>query len=106
MSLLHRSDKPPLISYIISGMKYVLVFWNLLVFELLLGISDTFLCPMSTLQVKIGRLLGSLQLIILFVETLKYLEPKLLLFTVFFSGTFLIIKILSVFNINIVTCTL
>jgi hypothetical protein len=37
----------------------------------------------------------------LFVGTLTYLEPKLFLLIIFYSGTFLTIKTLIVFNKNI-----
>jgi hypothetical protein len=36
----------------------------------------------------------------LFVETLKYLETKLFLLITFYSGTSLIIKILTALNMN------
>jgi hypothetical protein len=47
-----------------------------LVFMFLLGISETFLCSMSALLVKIVILLKALQLLILFVITQIYLEQK------------------------------
>jgi hypothetical protein len=44
------------------GLNSVL-FWKLMVFEFLLGILETFLCPVSGLQVKIALLLDTLQLL-------------------------------------------
>jgi hypothetical protein len=48
------------------ALNSVLLFWVTLVFEFLLDISDTFLCSMSVLVVKIVPLLDALQLIMLF----------------------------------------
>jgi hypothetical protein len=53
------------------------LFWKLVVFEFLLGVSVTFLCSLSALKVKIVPLQDALQLLMLFVGTLAYLEPKL-----------------------------
>jgi hypothetical protein len=55
------------------------------VLDILLGISDTFLCSMSTFQVKATLLLDARQLLILFVGILTYLEPKLFLLIVLYS---------------------
>jgi hypothetical protein len=46
-------------------------------------------------------LLEALQLLMLFVRTLTYFEPKLLLLIIFYNGTFLILKILIIFSMNI-----
>jgi hypothetical protein len=54
-----------------------LLFWKLLVFESLLGISETYLCSISAPQVKIVPLLDALQLLMLFVGMLTYLGPKI-----------------------------
>jgi hypothetical protein len=67
---------------------------SILYLFLLLGISETFLCSVSALLVKIALVLGALQLLMLFVETLKYLEPKLFLLIIFYNDGFLIVKIL------------
>jgi hypothetical protein len=56
---------------------------------------------MSALQVNTVLLLDALQLLMLFVRTLTYLEPKLLLLILFYNGTFLLIKILCVFNVDV-----
>jgi hypothetical protein len=53
-----------------------LPFWKLLVSEFLLGISETLLCSMSALRVKIVPLLDVHQLLMLFAGTLTYLEPE------------------------------
>jgi hypothetical protein len=56
---------------------------------------------MSALQVKIALLLDALQMLMLFVGTLTYLEPKPFLLIIFYDNTSLIIKILIVFNKNV-----
>jgi hypothetical protein len=48
----------------------------------------------------------SLQLLILFARTLTYLEPKLFLLTVFYNNTLLIIKIVILFQMNVLVCIL
>jgi hypothetical protein len=72
----------------------VLVFRELLVYEFLLGVSQTLLCSVSVHQVKFVLLLDALQLIMLFVGMLTYLERKRHLLIIFYTGTFLIIKML------------
>jgi hypothetical protein len=57
----------------------VLLFWKLLVFEFLLGISEDFLCSLFVPHAKTGPLLHAHQLPMLFAKTLMYLEIKLLL---------------------------
>jgi hypothetical protein len=56
-----------------------LLFWKLLVLELLLDKSENFMCSLPAFLVKIVLLLDALQLLMLFVGTLICLEPKLLL---------------------------
>jgi hypothetical protein len=51
-------------------------FWKLLVFKLLLGIPEAFLCSMLTLRAKIILLLDVLKLLMMFLGTLTYLEPN------------------------------
>jgi hypothetical protein len=75
-----------------------------MVFEFLLGMSETLLCSMSALQAKVVRLLDALQLLILFAGTLTYLETKRFLSVILYSGTFLIINIFVVFNMNTYIC--
>jgi hypothetical protein len=58
-----------------------------------------FLCSMSALRVKIVLLLDMLQIPMLFVGALSNLEPKMFLLVVFYSGTFLSVKIFIVFNL-------
>jgi hypothetical protein len=53
----------------------LLLFWKLLVFEFLLGISETLLCSVSAPHVKIVPLLDEHQLL-MFARTLTYLEPR------------------------------
>jgi hypothetical protein len=55
---------------------------------------------MSELQVKLV-LSDAVQLLILFVGTLTYLEPKLFLLVMLYNGTFLIIEILPAFTANV-----
>jgi hypothetical protein len=68
----------------------VLPFWKLLVFESLLGISETLLCPMSTIQLKIVLPLDMHQLLMLSAGTLIYLKQKLFLSVILYNnyGTF------------------
>jgi hypothetical protein len=63
----------------------VLLFWKLLVFEFLLGILETFLRSVSVPQVKIAPLLDALQLLMLFAETLTYLEPNIFSPIIFYN---------------------
>jgi hypothetical protein len=56
---------------------------------------------MSALPVKIVPLLDALQLLMLFVGTLMYLELKLFLLIIFHNLYFLTIKILFVLRINV-----
>jgi hypothetical protein len=53
----------------------VFLFCKLFVFEFLLGISETLLCSMSALHVKIVPLLDVHQLLMLFAGALTYSEP-------------------------------
>jgi hypothetical protein len=52
------------------ALNYALMFWKLLVLEILLGLSETetFLCSMTALLVKIVLLLVALQLLMLLVD--------------------------------------
>jgi hypothetical protein len=64
----------------LSLLKFLLalrsvLFQKLFVFEFLLGMSETVLCSMSALQIKIV-LLDLLQMLMLFVGTPAYLEPN------------------------------
>jgi hypothetical protein len=79
----------------------IIITIEVLVFELLLGISETFLRSMSALPIEIIFLLDAIQLII-FVGTLTHLEPKPFLLTTFYSVTFLIIK--KVFALGKTVC--
>jgi hypothetical protein len=80
--------------------KFTLALWKLLILEFLLGMSETFLCPVSAFQGKIVLLLDALQLLMLFVVTLAYLERKLFFLVIFYNYTSLIIKILIVLKLN------
>jgi hypothetical protein len=73
------------------------LFGQLLIFEFLVGISQTFPCLVSSLLVKIGLLLGALHLM-LFTATLTYLGPTLLLLILFYDCALLIIKTFILFN--------
>jgi hypothetical protein len=71
-----------------------------------LKVPDRYTCSkdipfsVSAFLIKITFLLEVLQLLMLFVWTLTYLEPKFFTYIIFYTGTFLIIRILIVFNIN------
>jgi hypothetical protein len=78
-----------------------LSFRKLMFLEFLLSVSQTFVRPMSALQEKIFLLLDALQLLMLFVSSLTYLESKRFLFIIFCNCTFLINQILLKFKINI-----
>jgi hypothetical protein len=71
-----------------------LLFFELLVFEFLLGIPETFLCSVSAIQVKIV-LLDAPQQLMMFVGVLACLRPTPFLLIMFYeyNGNFLIIKI-------------
>jgi hypothetical protein len=58
-------------------------------------------CSMSVPQVQSVPLLDALQLLMLFLETVSCLVPKLFLLIIFYSGTFLIIRISTVRNMNV-----
>jgi hypothetical protein len=62
-----------------------LAFWKLLVSEFLLGTSETLLCSMSALPVKIVPLLDLHQLLMLFAGTLTYLEPETFSLIIFYN---------------------
>jgi hypothetical protein len=79
----------------ILALNSPLLFWKPLGFEFLLGIADIFPCSLSTLEAII-----LLQLLMLFVGTSTYLEPKLILWIIFYNGTFLFIKILIILKMN------
>jgi hypothetical protein len=81
-----------------------LLFWKLLLFEFLLCISENFLCTMSAFPVKIAPLLDVLQLLMFFVPTLTYLVSNMLVLIIFYNVTFLIIKILIAFKMNVFMC--
>jgi hypothetical protein len=54
----------------------VLLFWKLLVFEFLLGISETLLCSVTTHRVNFSLFFDVHELLILFAGTLTYSEPR------------------------------
>jgi hypothetical protein len=68
------------------ALNSALPFWKLLVSEFLLGISETLLRSTSAPQVKIVSLL------MLFVGTLTYVEPKLFFLIIFHNGPCIILK--------------
>jgi hypothetical protein len=72
----------------------VLVFWKLLIFEFLLGISETSLCSTSVPKVKIVPLLDVLQLPMLFARMFTYLETKLFSLIIFYNGSCFILNYL------------
>jgi hypothetical protein len=62
-----------------------LPFWKLLISEFLLGVSETLLCSMSALHVKIVPLLDVHQLLMLFACTLKYSGPMIFSLIIFYN---------------------
>jgi hypothetical protein len=74
----------------------VLQFWKLLVFEFLLGVSQTLHCSMSAPKVKTVPLLDVHQLLMLFVGTLTYSEPRKFTLIIFYVTIVIIIIIIIV----------
>jgi hypothetical protein len=62
-----------------------LSFWKLLVSEFLLGVSETWHCSMSAVQVEIVPPLDAHQLLMLFAGTLTYSEPKTYILIIFYK---------------------
>jgi hypothetical protein len=56
------------------------LFWKLFIFKFLLSISESFLCSLSALLIKIDLTLDVLQLLMPFEGMLMDLEPKLFSF--------------------------
>jgi hypothetical protein len=75
-----------------SSYKFCPFLWKLLVFEFLLGISETLLSSISAHHVKIVLLLDALQVLILFTGTSVCLEPKLFFLNLFNSHYFFLLK--------------
>jgi hypothetical protein len=73
------------------------LFWKLLVFEFLLGISETLFCSMSAPHVKIVPLLDVLQLLMLFAGALRYSAPKAFSLIIFYNMLSLLL-LLFVYN--------
>jgi hypothetical protein len=69
-----------------------LAFWKMLVFEFLLSISENFLYSMTDVLLNIVLLLEELQVLMLFVVALTYLEPKVFLLIKFYNFCFLTIN--------------
>jgi hypothetical protein len=88
----HRLDALFLIQ-VYFGSKFC-PFWKFLVFEFLLGISETLLCSMSASQVKIDSLLDVHQLLMLFLESLMYSEPRTVSFIIFYNMSCLLLLVL------------
>jgi hypothetical protein len=74
------------------ALNSVLLFWKLLVFEFLLGTSETVLCSMSAPQADIVPLLDALQLLMLSAGTSTYLEPKMFSLIIFYNGPCIILR--------------
>jgi hypothetical protein len=85
------------------GSKFCLLFWKMLVFEFLFGITETCLSSTSAFERDIIIVLDALQLLILFLWTLPWLETKLFtrILLIFNSSLFLITKTLIVFSMNV-----
>jgi hypothetical protein len=96
-----RFDAPSLFCFSFA-LNTVILFWKLLVFEFLLYTSQNFLCSISALRVNNTVFLpDALQLLILFVGTLTYLEPTMLLLITFYNGIFSVLKTLLLFYMNV-----
>jgi hypothetical protein len=65
-------------------LNFVLLFWRSLVFEFLLGTSETLFCSMSA-HVKIIPLLDAHQLLMLSARTLTYSEPRTFSLIIFYN---------------------
>jgi hypothetical protein len=76
-------------------------FRTLLGFDFLLGMTESSLRSIFPISVNLLLPLVALQLLRLFVGSLTYLEPKQLPLIIFYSGTFLLTRILIVVNVNI-----
>jgi hypothetical protein len=74
------------------ALRSVPVFWKLLAFEFLLGISETLLCSTSAPRVKIVPLLDVRQLQMLFGGALTYSEPRTFSVIIFHNGPCIILK--------------
>jgi hypothetical protein len=72
----------------------VLVFWKLLVFEFLHGITETLLCSMSASHVKIVPLLDVHQPLMLFAGTLIYSKRKKFSLIIFYKTLLLLLLLL------------
>jgi hypothetical protein len=75
-----------LLIQVYRGLKYCPSFWKLSVFQSLLGISDTFLCSVSALQLKTALLLDTHQLLMLSAGTLMYLKQILFPLAIFYNN--------------------
>jgi hypothetical protein len=78
--------------HVYLGLNCVLLFWELLVFQFLLGISETLLGSLSALHDKVIPLLDVYQLLMLFAGTLMYLEPKTFSLMIFYNGPCTILR--------------
>jgi hypothetical protein len=81
------------------ALNSVLLFRKLSVCKFILCISETLLCSTSA-RVEIVLLLDALQLLVLFIETLTCVT-RTVLYIIFHASTFLTIKTLIVFNMNV-----
>jgi hypothetical protein len=70
----------------------VLLFWQLLIFEFLLGTSETLLCSASAPQVKVVPLLDTHQLLMLSAGTLTYSEPTMFSLIIYYNGPCILLK--------------
>jgi hypothetical protein len=77
-----------------SAINSDLLFWKLLVFEFLLGISNTLLCSVSAPQVQIVPLLDVLQLLMSFAATLNYSEPRTFFLIILYNVIIFIVNII------------
>jgi hypothetical protein len=66
--------------------------WETMVFEFLLGALETLLCSVSALQVKTVLLRDSLQLLMLFAGTMRYMEQKNRVLIIFYNDSSFLFK--------------
>jgi hypothetical protein len=84
----------------------VFPFCKLLVSEFLISISDTLLCSMSALQVKIVPLLDVHQLLMLSAGMLTYLEPETFTLIIFYNMLQLLLLLLLLLILSILSLLL
>jgi hypothetical protein len=91
-TLSKRRYQPGALLKLTLVLNCTLLFWKMLVFLFLLGITDLFLYSVSALDVNIVTLLDAFQQLMLFASTPAYLENYLFLLIKFYSGNIFLLK--------------